>query len=170
MLCYDLRAIEAKAVTVDDTLSADDPVWIEGDPMPEGAVQVHGRLSTAGAGRVYFSGRLSGATRVTCRRCLADLSVPLDDEVQLVFADDELGDDADGDVYPIDPGAVELDLRPAIREEWVLAAPAFALCRPDCQGLCAQCGADKNLGPCQCATRRDPRWDALSALPRDDAQ
>jgi uncharacterized protein len=22
------------------------------------------------------------------------------------------------------------------------------LCRPDCRGLCAQCGADLNQGPC----------------------
>jgi uncharacterized protein len=170
MLCYDLRAIEAKAVTVDDTLNADDAVWIEGDPTPVHAVHVHGRLSTAGTGRYYFSGHLSGEAMVSCRRCLVEVAAPLDEEVHVVYAGDELSDDADGDVYPIDPGAIELDLRPAIREEWLLAVPAYALCRPDCQGLCAQCGADKNLGPCQCAPRVDPRWSALAGVPRTDAQ
>jgi uncharacterized protein len=169
MLCFDLRAIEAKAATVDDTLPADDPVWNEGDTLPRPAVQVHGRLSAAGTGRFYFKGHLAGEADGTCRRCLAPVAAHLEEEVQLVFADDELQDDGAGDVYPIDPGARELDLRPAIREEWLLAVPAFALCQPDCRGLCARCGADLNTGPCRCAPEVDPRWAALAARRDPDA-
>jgi uncharacterized protein len=164
MLCYDLRPLDAKAVSVEDTLPADDPVWEEGDTLPTAAVEVHGRLSTAGTGRYYFSGQLIGETDTTCRRCLAPVSAPVEEEVNLVFADDELSDDGAGDVYPLDPGAIELDLRPAIRESWLLAVPAFALCQPDCKGLCARCGADLNVGSCQCAAVVDPRWAALAAL------
>jgi uncharacterized protein len=170
MLCYDLRSLDAKAISVDDTLPADDDVWGEGDVLPLGSVLVHGRLSSAGTRRYYFSGRLSGDTQATCRRCLADLSAPVDDEVHLVFADDELTDDGAGDVVPLDPSAIELDLRPAIRETWLLAVPAYALCRPDCQGLCVRCGSDLNVGPCQCAPNVDPRWAALAALREPDAR
>jgi uncharacterized protein len=51
-----------------------------------------------------------------------------------------------------------------VREEFVLAAPAFVLCREDCPGLCAQCGSDLNEGPCACRPEPDPRWAVLRAL------
>jgi uncharacterized protein len=68
-------------------------------------------------------------------------------------------------VYLIDSAAIELDLRPAIREQWILAAPTFALCREDCRGFCARCGADLNAGPHECVHEEaDPRWEALRKL------
>ena len=78
-------------------------------------------------------------------------------------ADDEETDDPD--VYRIDSAAVELDLRPAIREQWILAAPTYALCREDCKGFCPRCGADLNAGPHECShDEMDPRWEALRKL------
>ena len=59
----------------------------------------------------------------------------------------------------------ELDLRPAIREEWLLPAPTFALCRDDCKGLCARCGADLNAGPHECSdVEGNPTWDGLRKM------
>jgi uncharacterized protein len=84
------------------------------------------------------------------------------DEAHIIFAESEDEDADDPDVYQLDPNDQELDLRPAIREEWLLAAPSFALCRDDCKGLCPRCGLDLNTGTCQCEdTSSDPRWDAL---------
>jgi len=67
----------------------------------------------------------------------------------------------ESDVYMLEPRATTVDLRPALREQWLLAAPGLALCREDCKGLCPKCGADLNLGPCDCAPDVDPRWAAL---------
>ena len=76
MLSFDIRSLESQAVSVDGALSADDPVWQEGDPIPAGPVRVRGRLSSAGgSGRFYFSGELKGTLDAECRRCLTD--VPL---------------------------------------------------------------------------------------------
>ena len=58
---------------------------------------------------------------------------------------------------------LRVDLRPAIREQWVLNVPAFAECRPDCKGICPTCGADLNAGPCSCGPATDSRWEALRA-------
>ena len=45
------------------------------------------------------------------------------------------------------------------------AVPATLLCREDCAGLCPQCGADLNAGPCGCEQEEhDPRWDALKSV------
>jgi len=100
-----------------------------------------------------------------CRRCLTDITVPVTEEIHLFFAEegDETAED-DPDVYPIDATARELDLRPAIRESFSLAAPQYVLCREDCQGLCPTCGADRNAGDCGCAPTSDNRWDALRSL------
>jgi uncharacterized protein len=163
MLSFDIRSLREQAVTVDAELLHTDPIWQEGDPLPADSVHVTGRLSAAGPGRFYWHGRLSGEIAGPCRRCLNEAKAPVDDEAHLIFAE-EAGDEADDpDVFVIDPGAHELDLRHAVREQWLLAAPAFLECRPDCKGLCPRCGADLNAGPCECPPATDARWDALRA-------
>jgi uncharacterized protein len=170
MLSFDIRALESQAIQVDDVLEPLDPVWVEGDPVPAGPVRVRGRLSTAGAGRYYFSGDLVGRLEGECRRCLTGVASDVEERgVHLIFV--ESGDDetaGDPDVYLLDPRARELDLRPAIREHWLLVVPGFVECRPDCKGLCPTCGADLNVGRCDCAPAvTESRWDALRSIRSD---
>ncbi|MDX2183026.1 MAG: DUF177 domain-containing protein [Gemmatimonadaceae bacterium] len=167
MLLFDIRTAASKAVPVDGTLERDDAVWIDGDTRPAESVHVTGRLSPAGQGTLYFSGQLTGEATAECRRCLADARVPVTDDVHLVFAEAGTEGADDPDVYPLDAQSGSLDLRPAVREQWLLAAPAYALCREDCKGLCSTCGADLNAGPCSCQKAPDPRWAALSKLTTD---
>jgi uncharacterized protein len=68
----------------------------------------------------------------------------------------------DPDVFLYDPNARNLDLRSAVRETWLLTAPAFVQCRDDCKGLCATCGTNLNESTCNCTpTKTDSRWNAL---------
>jgi uncharacterized protein len=170
MLSFDIRSLEHHGIAVDATLSPDDPIWQEGDPRPSGPLQVTGRLSTAGAGRYYWHGRIEGDLVMPCRRCLADATSHVTGEEHVIFveADDEEADNPD--VFPLDPRADEIDLRPAVREQWLLAVPTFALCHEDCKGLCPTCGADLNVGDCGCPPQVsvDSRWDALRALQADE--
>jgi uncharacterized protein len=168
MLSFDIRALEAHAEPVDGELLPTDEVWQEGDPLPLGPIRVTGRLSGAGPDRFYFSGRITGTAQGECRRCLADVTTPVALDSHLVFTSSE-GEDADdeSDAYVFDAGERELDVREAVREEWLLHVPAFPLCREDCAGLCPRCGADRNLpadaGGCRCEPERDARWEALRA-------
>jgi uncharacterized protein len=162
MLSFDLRSLEEHAAAVDGALAADDAVWMESDPLPAGPLRVTGRLSRAGDSRFYFSGRVEGTAVGECRRCLTDVSTPVSFDAHLIFAEEGLDDEDDtSDAYLFDPGERSLDLRPAVREEWLLAAPAFPLCREDCKGLCPRCGADLNEGPCACPPEHDGRWATL---------
>jgi hypothetical protein len=43
-----------------------------------------------------------------------------------------------------------VDVNALGREALVLAMPDQVLCSADCRGLCPQCGADLNKGPCPC--------------------
>jgi uncharacterized protein len=161
MLSYDIRSLESQAVVVDAHLAPDDPVWEADDPRPSAPLHITGRLSAAGPDRFYWHGVMAGTVMLPCRRCLADTTARVHDEAHLIFAstDDEETDDPD--VYQLDPRSRELDLRPALREQWLLAAPGFALCRDECQGICPRCGADRNAGSCGCPPSSDSRWDAL---------
>ena len=47
-------------------------------------------------------------------------------------------------------GLESVTLDPDIREEIILEHPIRILCRPDCRGLCAFCGVNRNEGPCDC--------------------
>src|SRR3954468_21848750 len=134
MLSFDIRSLEAQAATVDEQLGADDSVWGADDPKPDSAAHGSGSLSAAGTGQFYWHGRISGSVTVPCRRCLSEAHADVADESQLIFAeaDDENADDPD--IYLLDPNDRELDLRPALREEWLLAQPGFVICRPDCKG------------------------------------
>src|SRR5689334_9614418 len=120
MLSFDIRSLETQAAVVDEQLSADDPVWQESDIKPDGSVRVTGRLSAAGPGRFYWHGRIEGDVSLECSRCLNEAHAHVADEAHIIFAEPG-GDEADDpDVYLLDPSAQELDLRPALREEWLL--------------------------------------------------
>ncbi len=51
-----------------------------------------------------------------------------------------------------------------IRDAVVTSLPFAPLCRADCAGLCARCGADLNLEPCVCPPQTDVRWAALAEV------
>ncbi len=161
MLSFDRSSLETKAARVDGKLATDDPIWLADDPRPANGVLVTGRLSSAGEERFYFSGRMSGEVEEECRRCLAPASAKVDEELHLLFADATDEESDESDVCLLEPRATTVDLRPALREQWLLVVPGFILCREDCKGLCPKCGADLNLGPCGCAPDTDPRWAAL---------
>ncbi len=59
----------------------------------------------------------------------------------------------------------ELDLRAWARDALVLDLPSQILCRADCLGLCATCGAALNEDPEHVhEAALDPRWAKLSEL------
>ena len=165
MLSFDIRSLESQAAHVDGQLAPDDPVWEVGDARPAKPIKVEGRLSAAGASRFYFSGSMSGESLIHCRRCLTEVAVQVKEQAHFIFSSE--GDDSadDPDVYPFDSHAMSLDLRAAVREVWLLAAPGFVLCREDCKGICATCGTDLNAGACDCApVPTESRWDSLRAI------
>lgn len=165
MLRIDIRKLESQAQGIDAMLDSLDPVWQEGDVLPEDpGVHVVGRLSSAGTGRFYFSGRFSGKAGVECRRCLTVFSAAVSEELNVLFAVAELDEAEEDDVVLIPKDEWEIDLRPVVREEWLLSVPSFALCREDCLGLCPSCGVDRNRETCNCLPSVDPRWEALRAL------
>ncbi len=44
-----------------------------------------------------------------------------------------------------------IDLRELLTEQLQLQVPFQPLCKPECKGMCSNCGADLNVGRCACA-------------------
>ena len=74
--------------------------------------------------------------KITCSRCLKEVDQPHRDELKLAYSLDQLGE--------------YLEIDKDVREEVLLVFPMKVFCREDCRGLCSHCGADLNLGQCQC--------------------
>jgi uncharacterized protein len=73
------------------------------------------------------------------------------------------GDDELSSPYVDDEG--ELDLAGWARDALALTLPAQITCRPECAGLCAQCGANLNDDPEHAhEAAPDPRWAKLSEI------
>ena len=54
----------------------------------------------------------------------------------------------------------------------LLELPSRILCKEDCRGLCAQCGANLNVNACSCQkdlTSRNP-FSALASLLNEDEE
>jgi uncharacterized protein len=151
MLQVDIRDLRRGPVATEGKLEPQDPLFEGLGIALLGPVRVGGELERAGQGGYLWHGTLAGQVQSVCRRCLVEFVNPVDQAVDVIFsADPELQDDPS--VYPLAEPLAHVDLRPALREELVLAVDAFPLCREDCRGLCPRCGADLNRGPCQCGT------------------
>lgn len=111
---------------------------------------------------VYVSGTLNSTVASECVRCLEEAIVPI--QLQL----DDLyyypPHTAPAGEYTIGEDGF-IDLAPLVRELTVLETPIQPICRPDCQGLCLECGQNLNEGDCGCKPNPiDPRLSALQQL------
>lgn len=115
---------------------------------------------TTGAGyalRLGFQASLAGP----CMRCLSDAAPVFEVEAREVSQPGE-GDELES---PYVKDGV-LDLKAWARDALALTLPTQILCRADCAGLCATCGANLNeAGPDHThESTPDPRWAKLSEL------
>jgi uncharacterized protein len=133
-----------------------------GSAVPEDAEVEADVVLESVLGGVAVSGTVRAPWAGSCRRCLEPAAGVLAVPVREHFTEGGDGEDT----YPLHDG--DVDLEPLVRDAVLLELPQAPLCRPDCQGLCPTCGADRNVGPCGCAAPRDLRWAALDAL-RSDA-
>jgi uncharacterized protein len=126
---------------------------------------------------ILVRGDVRAPLRRTCARCndayVEEVRAGLEEEF-LPSIDPETGapvplDDADdGSTQRIDEHH-EIDLDAVLHDELALTEPMHPLCRPDCPGLCADCGArlDARHQPHEQA-EIDPRLAPLAALIRGD--
>jgi uncharacterized protein len=117
------------------------------------------RIAAGHAFRLRFEAPLSGP----CMRCLADANV------SVVVDAREVSQPGSRDEELTSPYVTDnvLDVGGWAHDALALALPGQVLCRPDCAGLCAVCGASLNdADPAEHEHDRgvDPRWAKLGEL------
>jgi uncharacterized protein len=133
--------------------------------IPEGSVlTLDLRLESVMEG-VLVSGTVRGHAAGECVRCLGDVVLNVDTDLQELYVypgrapreqedDDELRELEDD----------LINLESALRDAVVLALPFQPVCSTDCPGLCSECGARLADESGHHHESADPRW----AAPRPD--
>lgn len=143
----------------------------------EGAtVELDLRLESVMEG-VLVTGTARAPLTGECVRCLEPLERELEADFQEMYsypdADDrsrpaDTGDDAEEEDTLFLEGDL-FDLEPVLRDAVVLALPLQPVCREDCPGLCAECGARLEEDPDHHHDAVDIRWAALKGLAEADS-
>ena len=135
-------------------------------------VHVQGSLSKVGR-EVLLKGTISTEMEMICSRCLETLTYKVRSNVSSRYVAEQDADSLDLDVelhasdieveYYSDE---QIDLTQAVYDQMMLSLPLARLCRKDCQGICPQCGINRNKENCQCLDDDsiDPRLDVLRTL------
>jgi uncharacterized protein len=119
---------------------------------------------------VLVTGSVRATASGACVRCLDPTVHEVDVGFQELFAyadraahHREVGGEEDADEeYQIEDDLI--DLEPVLRDAVVTSLPFQPVCREDCPGLCAQCGARLEDDPEHHHDVIDPRWAALEAF------
>lgn len=133
-------------------------------------------------GGVLVRGSLSGSVVLQCSRCAGEVEYPVDVDFEIFedlpageakpgtkptgAAETEAGEvDEQCGFLRVERGEPELSPAEMLWEEFSLHLPAKLVCAEACRGLCPDCGANLNDGPCGCGEQGgDPRMAALRGL------
>ena len=131
--------------------------------VDQGAVdfkdRIRGTLTANWAGKIIeVAGHLETTVTSSCGRCLKPVTSDLEIELLLCYSDlsdDDVAVAEELEIQREDLGLIafsgtEIDLRPDIEQEIIMALPQQLLCIEHCRGLCPSCGIDLNLAECRC--------------------
>ena len=127
--------------------------------VPKGAdIRLSLRLESVHEG-IYVSGGLKTEAQAECSRCLEPLTVPVQVDIQELFA---YSSQSDEDLEVINE---HVDLEQVLIDSVVLNLPFQPVCSKDCLGLCSECGIrlDENTEHSH-EKPVDPRFSALQGL------
>ena len=118
-----------------------------------------------GTGKVMICGDFKLVLEIPCDRCLETVAVPLEVkfEQEVVSPDNEnQEEEQSGQNFML---GYELDTEAFMNGEILVNMPMKVLCKPDCKGICKQCGHNLNEGDCGCDTFvPDPRMAAIKDI------
>ncbi len=107
---------------------------------------------------ILLQGEVRTQAKTECARCLEEAEVEICGEAQGYFLLEQK-EEVEGyeeDEFDVISQDGKFDISDSILAALVDATPFVILCKVDCKGLCAQCGANLNEGTCSCSDEPDP--------------
>ena len=161
---------------IDATFPAPSGIGDEIVGVDEGAdVSVVGSFDSIVDGLI-LNARISAPVHAECTRCLKPIQRDWTVNVTSFFPYEDKsaagkggkagknGKEEEVDTYPLLDGGAWADLEALLRDTLVEELPLQPLCKPDCKGLCSQCGIDLNENPDHQHDMTDIRFAALEGL------
>lgn len=108
---------------------------------------------------LLVQGDFQGTIPLECVRCLSEFTQRMHWDFTELYAFKRENVTDSGLMMPED---AHIDLQPLVREYALLEIPINPLCRPDCRGLCIECGENRNK--VDCGHRNNPGEIPLSNL------
>lgn len=136
-------------------------------------IEYHLQLTNAGEG-IVLSGEVKCTATTLCARCLKKTQLDIAGEAEgyYVLEATQEAQGYESDEFECVAQDGSFDIAAAIEAALVYATPYVVLCKEDCKGLCPQCGADLNEGPCGCVKDAEDEFPhpfaALKDLKFDD--
>ncbi|GAB4516993.1 MAG: hypothetical protein OHK0046_23160 [Anaerolineae bacterium] len=122
------------------------------------------RLSRTKEG-ILVQAQLETAVDDECYRCLDEVEHTVNVNLEELYAYQSYPSQSE---FSIGDDAI-LNLAPLLRAEVLIELSHGVLCRPDCKGLCPECGTNLNKATCNCEDNKiDPRMEALKKLLKSD--
>ena len=155
-----IRDVDAKII-LDDDINIQNTKFMGELFAFEEPLHIKGAI-TNNTKSLELRARVTGHAKTQCARCRKELCIPVDFEVSEVIMQDN-GQIVDEDVIVV--SGEEIDIYDIVLNSFLMDVPGKYLCRENCKGLCAKCGADLNLGDCGCGDDDiDPRWAKLAEI------
>lgn len=147
------------------------PGWLGGSEKSEVAsvdsdIEFHVDLLRT-AGEISVRGEIGFLAVARCSRCLSDVKVDTNLEVNLILSpsETEKKEEAGGDIDYETYRGKTIDLNDYMREQVNLSLPYKVVCTEDCRGLCSGCGQNLNEQQCGCETHQeDSRFAVLKDI------
>ena len=117
--------------------------------------------------QVFLSAEVVANASFECDRCLSPFLSPLRSSYRMYYLAEGSADSTINslELQIVPPGFSVMDLHDDVRQTVLLSVPFKLLCSERCKGLCPHCGANCNLGSCNCKEQAvDPRWEQLIRL------
>jgi uncharacterized protein len=150
-------------VTLRDTVDSPARIGLDLIAIPRGApLDLDLRIESVSEG-VLVTGTVDAPTAGECVRCLTEVSGRVHVDLTELFAYPDSATDAtteDGEVGRVVDETI--DLEQSIIDAVGLELPLSPVCRPDCPGLCPQCGIALASEPGHRHEQIDPRWAKLA--------
>ncbi|MDQ7006231.1 MAG: DUF177 domain-containing protein [Acidobacteriota bacterium] len=173
-MLFDISELGPTGVSLDERVDVPAFEWSGGDRVEVRKVRIRARLAPTRRG-IEVQGEYAARVGLHCSRCLEAVEKALEGDFRLYLqpvageeAEESTSEqstrESDVDLFPV--VGKQVDLAALLREQIDLALPVKVLCRDDCRGLCASCGANLNQVTCRCGNEAGGGMSALADLAR----
>lgn len=130
---------------INDAFDFSDVEWLGNFPFTT-PVKAVGQISN-NAGTVMLEATIEFDYTAPCDRCARESVTHMTVPVKHILVQDSDGD-FDDEVVSIEN--FNLNLKELVLSDILLSLPMIMLCKPDCEGVCFNCGKNLNEGSCSC--------------------